>query len=72
MYILYGTIEIFIPSSTIATTTPDPVMPCIQAGSTFRSLPDGPRVMVPVFNCNLITSRSKSVMILNWLIDIVY
>ena len=29
--------------------TPSPVIPCIQAGSTFKSSPDGPRVC-PVFS----------------------
>ena len=39
-----------LPSSTNPTTMPCPVMPWIQAGSTFRSSPDGPRVC-PVFSC---------------------
>ena len=39
-----------LPSSTTPTMTPDPVMPCIQAGSTFRSLSEGPLVMEPVFS----------------------
>lgn len=39
-----------IPSSNTDTTTPLPVIPCIQAGSTFKSLPDDPAIL-PVFNC---------------------
>ena len=41
----------YVPSSNTDTTTPFPVIPCIQAGSTFKSLPEyGAPDILPVFN----------------------
>ena len=40
-----------IPSSTIATILLQPVIPCIHAGSTFRSLPVFKVPVCPVFSC---------------------
>ena len=48
--VCYATVSGHIPSSTMATTLPHPVIPCSHALSTFKSLPPDAAGSWPLFN----------------------